>query len=193
MTICHIYIYSKTLKSRALALPPHYRPAQLTPGGVRSASRNIPARPSRCLPAYAIVRAVQRLIEIGWLAPADRGNRDAVTSAVVRLAAHAAGLGPRIRDCDAHTTARRAKGALCGTAAKQSRRWAIILGTSRFTSARTRFGGCRHRGWVLPLRQRPSHIFCKICRANFCRQYPAFFQGRPRAAGGIIGLTFSTG
>jgi hypothetical protein len=38
--------------------------------------------------------AVQRLIEIGWLAPADRGNRDAVTSAVVRLAAHAAGLGP---------------------------------------------------------------------------------------------------
>lgn len=38
--------------------------------------------------------AVQRLIEIGWLAPGDRGNRDAVTSAVVRLAGHALGLGP---------------------------------------------------------------------------------------------------
>ena len=37
--------------------------------------------------------AVQRLIELGWLAPADRANRDAVTSAVVRLAAHALGLG----------------------------------------------------------------------------------------------------
>jgi hypothetical protein len=38
--------------------------------------------------------AVQRLTEKGWLARADRGNRDAVTSAVVRLAAHALGLGP---------------------------------------------------------------------------------------------------
>ena len=38
--------------------------------------------------------AVQRLTELGWLAPADRANRDAVTSAVVRLAAHALGLGP---------------------------------------------------------------------------------------------------
>jgi len=39
--------------------------------------------------------AVQRLAELGWLAPAKRTNRDAVTSAVVRLAAHALGLGPR--------------------------------------------------------------------------------------------------
>ena len=38
--------------------------------------------------------AVQRLAELGWLAPAKRTNRDAVTSAVVRLAAHALGLGP---------------------------------------------------------------------------------------------------
>jgi hypothetical protein len=38
--------------------------------------------------------AVQRLTELGWLAPTDRANRDAVTSAVVRLAAHALGLGP---------------------------------------------------------------------------------------------------
>jgi hypothetical protein len=38
--------------------------------------------------------AVQRLTELGWLAPARRANRDAVTSAVVRLAAHALGLGP---------------------------------------------------------------------------------------------------
>jgi hypothetical protein len=36
--------------------------------------------------------AVQRLIEIGWLAPDERGNRDAVRSAVVRLATHALGL-----------------------------------------------------------------------------------------------------
>ena len=38
--------------------------------------------------------AVQRLTELGWLASAHRANRDAVTSAVVRLAAHALGLGP---------------------------------------------------------------------------------------------------
>jgi hypothetical protein len=38
--------------------------------------------------------AVQRLTELGWLAPANRANRDAVTSAVVRLAAHALGLAP---------------------------------------------------------------------------------------------------
>jgi hypothetical protein len=38
--------------------------------------------------------AVQRLIELGWLAPADRANRAAVTTAVVRLAADALGLGP---------------------------------------------------------------------------------------------------
>jgi hypothetical protein len=38
--------------------------------------------------------AVQRLTELGWLAPADRANRVAVRSAIVRLAAHALGLGP---------------------------------------------------------------------------------------------------
>jgi hypothetical protein len=38
--------------------------------------------------------AVQRLTELGWLAPAGRTNRVAVTSAVVRLASHALGLGP---------------------------------------------------------------------------------------------------
>jgi hypothetical protein len=38
--------------------------------------------------------AVERLIGLGWLAPAGRTNRNAVTSAVVRLAAHALGLGP---------------------------------------------------------------------------------------------------
>jgi hypothetical protein len=38
--------------------------------------------------------AVQRLTELGWLAPEGRTDRDAVTSAVVRLAAHALGLGP---------------------------------------------------------------------------------------------------
>jgi hypothetical protein len=37
--------------------------------------------------------AVQRLIELGWLAPAKRTNREAVTSAVVGLAAQALGLG----------------------------------------------------------------------------------------------------
>jgi hypothetical protein len=38
--------------------------------------------------------AVQRLTELGWLAPTKRTNRDAVTTALVRLAAHALGLGP---------------------------------------------------------------------------------------------------
>ena len=38
--------------------------------------------------------AVQRLINLGWLPSAERANRDAVTSAVVRLAAHALGLRP---------------------------------------------------------------------------------------------------
>jgi hypothetical protein len=38
--------------------------------------------------------AVQRLTELGWLAPADRAKRGAVTTAVVRLAANALGLGP---------------------------------------------------------------------------------------------------
>jgi len=38
--------------------------------------------------------AVERLIKLGWLAPAERANRDAVTSAVVRLATHALRLGP---------------------------------------------------------------------------------------------------
>jgi hypothetical protein len=38
--------------------------------------------------------AVQHLTELGWLAPGRRTNRDAVTTAVVRLAAHALGLGP---------------------------------------------------------------------------------------------------
>lgn len=39
--------------------------------------------------------AVQRLIELGWLAPADSTKRGAVTTAVVRLAADALGLGPK--------------------------------------------------------------------------------------------------
>jgi hypothetical protein len=34
------------------------------------------------------------MLGIGWLAHAGRTNRDALTSAVVRLAAHALGLGP---------------------------------------------------------------------------------------------------
>jgi len=38
--------------------------------------------------------AVRRLSELGWLTPAEGTNRDAVTSAVVRLAAHALGLRP---------------------------------------------------------------------------------------------------
>jgi hypothetical protein len=33
--------------------------------------------------------AVQRLIELGWLAPADRCNRDAVIAAVIGLATRA--------------------------------------------------------------------------------------------------------
>jgi hypothetical protein len=38
--------------------------------------------------------AIQRLTELGWLAPADQDNRDAVRTAVVRLATHALGFGP---------------------------------------------------------------------------------------------------
>ena len=38
--------------------------------------------------------AVQRLTELGWLDSDRRADRAAVTTAVVRLAAHALGLGP---------------------------------------------------------------------------------------------------
>jgi hypothetical protein len=36
--------------------------------------------------------AVQSLIELGWLDPARRGDRDAVRSAIIRLAARALAL-----------------------------------------------------------------------------------------------------
>lgn len=38
--------------------------------------------------------AIASLVELGWLASADRANRDAVRGAVVRVATHALGLGP---------------------------------------------------------------------------------------------------
>ena len=71
--------------------------------GVRSGShrRGQHAAPPLAAPQGAVninlligADAVQRLTELGWLAPPGRTNRDAVTSAVVRLAANALGLGP---------------------------------------------------------------------------------------------------
>ena len=39
--------------------------------------------------------AIETLIELGWLDPEDRGDRDAVTSSIVQLAAR--GLAMRTR------------------------------------------------------------------------------------------------
>ena len=49
--------------------------------------------PERCSQPDITADAVQRLTELGWLAQERRTNRDAVTSAVVRLAAHTLNLG----------------------------------------------------------------------------------------------------
>jgi hypothetical protein len=38
--------------------------------------------------------AVQRLVALGWLDPAGRADRGAVTSAMVRMGTHALGLRP---------------------------------------------------------------------------------------------------
>ena len=49
--------------------------------------------PERCSQPDITADAVQPLTELGWLAQERRTNRDAVTSAVVRLAAHTLNLG----------------------------------------------------------------------------------------------------
>ena len=66
-----------------------------SPGAERMRRHRERRRRSGVLIEFEVVgTALDGLIELGWLAPAKRANRDAVTSAVVRLAAHALGLGP---------------------------------------------------------------------------------------------------
>ena len=75
---------------------PNDRARSLSPGAERMRRHRWLRRQSAINVNFLIgADAVQRLIKLGWLPPAERVNRAAVTSVVVRLATQALGLEPK--------------------------------------------------------------------------------------------------